>query len=119
MGLPTWNKPALACLSSRIPYGEAISEDRLYRIERAEDALRDMGFVQIRVRDHGGAIARIEVTVDDISRLADPRIRREVTRALKAFGYKYVCVDLEGYRTGAMNEVLIQNELDGMKRKKK
>jgi uncharacterized protein len=118
MGLPTWNKPALACLSSRIPYGEAISEDRLYRIERAEDALRDMGFVQIRVRDHGESIARIEVNADDISRLADPRIRREVTRALKTFGYKYVCVDLEGYRTGAMNEVLIQNELDVMERKK-
>ncbi|MCP4197789.1 MAG: ATP-dependent sacrificial sulfur transferase LarE [Proteobacteria bacterium] len=108
IGLSTWNKPAFACLSSRIPYGEAISEDRLSRIERAEDAMRDMGFVQLRVRDHGGSIARIEVGADDISRLADPHIRGQATRALKALGYQYVCVDLDGYRTGSMNEVLVQ-----------
>jgi uncharacterized protein len=119
MGLPTWNKPALACLSSRIPYGEAISEERLSRIERAEDTMRDMGFVQLRVRDHGESIARIEVSADDISRLADPRIRREVTQALKALGYQYVCVDLEGYRTGAMNEVISQNEMVAVERKKR
>ncbi len=118
MGLPTWNKPALACLSSRIPYGEVISEARLSRIERAENTLHDMGFVQLRVRDHGESIARIEVTTEDISRLADPRIRGKVTQALKNFGYQYVCMDLEGYRTGAMNEVLMQKEMDVTETKK-
>jgi uncharacterized protein len=118
LGLPTWNKPALACLSSRIPYGEAISEDRLSRIEQAEDTMRDKGFVQLRVRDHDGSIARIEVSAEDISRLADPRIRTEITQALKALGYQYVCVDLEGYRSGAMNEVLMQKEMDVAESKK-
>ncbi|MCP4601314.1 MAG: ATP-dependent sacrificial sulfur transferase LarE [Proteobacteria bacterium] len=105
MGLPTWDKPSMACLSSRIPYGEKIDEPKLSRIERAEEAIRNMGIVQLRVRDYG-PLARIEVDAEDISRLAEPEIREQLVKAVKQVGYQYVCLDLEGYRTGAMNEVL-------------
>ncbi len=105
MGLPTWNKQAMACLSSRIPYGEKIDTSRLSRIERAENAIRDMGIAQLRVRDHGD-IARIEVVPGDIAHLAAAELRVRIVDALKEVGYKYVCLDLQGYRTGAMNEVL-------------
>ena len=105
MGLPTWDKPAMACLSSRIPYGETITLKRLGRIEQAEYALRRLGLNQLRVRDHG-EVARIEVSPDDIPALAAPDLRAKVVAALKKVGYPYVCLDLTGYRTGAMNEVL-------------
>jgi uncharacterized protein len=105
MGLKTWDKPAFACLSSRIPYGQEINEEKLGRIERAEAAVRALGFRGLRVRDHG-TVARIEVAPEAISRLADQKIRDKVVPALKGLGYQYVCVDLQGYRTGAMNEVL-------------
>ncbi len=105
MGLPTWNKPAAACLSSRIPYGDEINVPKLNRIEQAENAIRNMGIAQLRVRDHG-QVARIEVDKDDISRLLEPDLRARLVAALKQVGYQYVCLDLEGYRTGAMNEVL-------------
>ncbi len=104
MGLPTWNKPAMACLSSRIPYGEEISEPKLRRIEAAENAIRDMGIAEVRVRDHG-SVARIEVNPDQIGTLAGPG-RHQLVTAVKEAGYTYVCLDLEGYRTGAMNEML-------------
>ncbi len=105
MGLPTWDKPAAACLSSRIPYGDEITESKLKRIEQAENAIREMGIVQLRVRDHG-PVARIEVDKDAITRLLEPEFRARLVAALKPAGYQYVCLDLEGYRTGAMNEVL-------------
>ena len=105
MGLPTWNKPAMACLSSRIPYGETITLKRLGRIEKAEYALRDMGLDQLRVRDHGD-VARIEVSRERIASLASDAIRPNIVDALKTAGYQYVCLDLTGYRTGAMNEIL-------------
>jgi uncharacterized protein len=105
MGLPTWNKPSFACLSSRIPYGEAITRDKLKRIERAEDAVGKLGIRQLRVRDHGN-MARIEVSPEDIPRLAEPEFRGLLVELVKESGYKYVCLDLEGYRTGAMNEAL-------------
>jgi uncharacterized protein len=105
--LPNWNKPSAACLASRIPYGEEISEDRLKRIERAEQAVRRMGIRQVRVRDHG-QVARIEVPSGEMNRLLDPAIRREVVEAVKQAGYAYVSVDLEGYRSGAMNEPLLK-----------
>ncbi len=111
MGLPTWDKPAMACLSSRIPYGEEISTDRLSRIERAENVIRDMGIRLFRVRDHGN-LARIEVDGEDIPRLAEPELRARLVESLKESGYKYVCLDLQGYRTGAMNEVLKDKERD-------
>lgn len=103
--LPTWDKPAMACLSSRIPYGETISRDRLARIEKAEDALWQMGMRGFRVRDHG-EVARVEVHPGLIREMAGAEERRRIVAALKEAGYKYVALDLEGYRTGAMNEVL-------------
>lgn len=105
--LPNWNKPSAACLASRIPYGEQISEPRLRRIELAEEAVRSMGIRQVRVRDHG-QVARIEIPADDMDRLLDPAVRRELVQAVKQAGYAYVSVDLEGYRSGAMNEPLFK-----------
>jgi uncharacterized protein len=103
--LAVWDKPSLACLSSRIPYGSAITPQRLARIDRAEEAIRARGFRQVRVRDHG-ELARVEVDPESVSRLLDADLRREVVAALKQEGYRYVALDLEGYRTGSMNEGL-------------
>ncbi len=105
LGLPNWDKPAMACLASRIPYGEPITPERLGRVERAEDALRALDLVHVRVRDHG-PVARIEVGDPDFDRLLDPQMRSRMIEVLKAAGYTYVSLDLEGYRTGAMNEIL-------------
>jgi len=104
-GLPTWNKPSFACLASRIPYGTAITRDALAVIEAAEDFLRDLGFAQVRVRHHDN-VARIEVPPVEIDRLLDPTLRARVVTRLRELGYHYVTLDLEGYRTGSMNEVL-------------
>lgn len=105
MGLPTWNKPAFACLSSRVPYGQKITTLKLGRIEQAEYALRDMGFVGLRVRDYDD-LCRIELTPADIAKISTEDVRKEVVQKLKATGYKFICLDLEGYRTGSMNESL-------------
>jgi len=105
MDLPTWNKPSLACLSSRFPYNTKIDRDSLKQIGQAEDFLRSKGFTQVRVRHHG-QIARIEVEPDEIEILMDPELRRDVVENFKAFGYAYVTLDLAGYRTGSMNEPL-------------
>ena len=105
MGLPTWNKPSLACLSSRFPYNTEIDRDSLKQIALAEDFLRNKGFTQVRVRHHG-QIARIELEPDEIVILMDPDLRRDVVENLKAFGYSYIALDLAGYRTGSMNEPL-------------
>jgi uncharacterized protein len=107
MNLPTWNKPAMACLASRIPYGQAITIGKLGRIERAEYALKDMGFSQCRVRDHAAGLetlARIEVPPEEIGQAV--RLRETIVQALKAVGYNYVTVDLQGFRSGSMNETL-------------
>jgi uncharacterized protein len=104
-GLSVWNKPSLACLASRIPYGSEISEQRLNRIDRAEEVIRAHGIQQVRVRDHG-EIARIEVAPEELSLLLEEEVRTALVRSLKESGYRYVSIDLEGYRTGAMNEVL-------------
>lgn len=112
MGLETWNKLAMACLSSRIPYGETITLKRLSRIEQAEMNIRDLGYKQLRVRDHGD-VARIEVDAALIAEVAMPVNRAKIVSVAKSAGYKYVCLDLEGYRTGAMNEVLnLQKKAD-------
>jgi uncharacterized protein len=106
MGLPTHDRPPAACLASRIPYGEEITAGKLHRVERAEQVLAAMGFSQVRVRDHG-PIARIEVApTDGMARLLGERLRTECLEKLRALGYKYVTLDLAGYRTGSMNEVL-------------
>jgi uncharacterized protein len=108
MGLPTWSKPSLACLASRLPYGARITRDKLVRIGRAERFLKDLGFTHIRVRHHD-TIARIEVPKKDISRLVGDKPRSQIVSYFKTLGYSYVTLDLEGYRTGSMNEVLTEN----------
>jgi uncharacterized protein len=106
MGLPTHDKPPAACLASRFPYGEPLTPEGLSRVERAEGVLRAMGFRQLRVRSHG-PIARLELGAneDTAGLLTDAR-RQDIVAKLKALGYKYVTLDLEGYRTGSMNEML-------------
>lgn len=103
LGLSFWNKPSSACLSSRIPYGEDITKDKLLMIERAEETLIKRGFVQVRVRMHGD-IARVEVLGDEMEVVLG--LRDIIVKELKAIGFKYVTLDLEGYRSGSMDEVL-------------
>ncbi|MDR1571590.1 MAG: ATP-dependent sacrificial sulfur transferase LarE [Clostridiales Family XIII bacterium] len=105
LGLPTWNKQSFACLSSRFVYGESITEGKLGMVDRAEQLLLDMGFTQVRVRVHGD-MARIELDPAELPRLAREAERSEVNSALKGLGFSYVTLDLEGYRTGSMNETL-------------
>lgn len=102
MGLPTWDKPAFACLSSRFPYGTAITPERVGQVGRAEESLRGLGFRTLRVRYHG-SVARIELGEGEFERAAGIH-RSEVVRVVKAAGFTYVALDLQGYRTGAMNE---------------
>lgn len=102
--LPVWNKPATACLSSRIPYGQKISTNLLGKIEKAEDELHRLGFCQVRVRDHDD-IARIEIQEDDFSKIIEKNTKDIVSRSFKKVGYKYIVLDLDGYRTGSLNEV--------------
>lgn len=103
--LPTWDKPSFACLASRFVYGETINEEKLSMVDRAEQLLLDMGFRQVRVRIHGN-IARIEVEPSEIARIAEPPNRERIAAAFKEYGFDYVTLDLLGYRTGSMNEVL-------------
>jgi len=106
--LPTWNKPALACLSSRLPYGEKITLKKLSRIEKAESYLKTLGFNQLRVRHHNG-FARIELEPEELKRLMNVhlwRIRKKIYAKLRDLGFTYVTLDLLGYRSGSMNEVL-------------
>jgi uncharacterized protein len=105
LGLPTWDKPSLACLASRFPYGTAIEKATLKRVGAAEEFLCGMGFGQLRVRHHGD-IARIEVLPADFTRLQDAAVRARIISRLKKLGYLYVTLDLAGYRTGSMNEGL-------------
>lgn len=105
LGLPTWDKPAMACLSSRFPYGTKIEVKGLQQVARAEDVLRGLGFTQLRVRHHGDT-ARIEVPENELIDLVEPAVRSRIVESLKAIGYTYVTLDLMGYRTGSMNEIL-------------
>jgi uncharacterized protein len=104
-GLPTWDKPELACLSSRIPYGTRVTPDRLRAVSRAEAALRDLGFRELRVRHHG-EVARIELSPEDTERILLREMRERVAAAVREAGFRYVALDLEGYRRGSMNEGL-------------
>ena len=99
LGLPTWEKPAMACLASRVPTGVPVTIDRLGQVERAEEALRSLGFRSVRVRHHE-TIARIELPPEERARLLDPTVGSEAVQAVKAAGYQYVVLDLEGYRPG-------------------
>ncbi len=109
LGLSTWNQPASACLSSRIPYGTAVTVEKLSMIDRGEEILRLMGFGQCRVRHHGD-VARIEFERDDLQRALHLDVFDSLSREFRRIGFKFVAVDVDGYRTGAMNEVLTQIE---------
>ena len=105
MNLPTWDKPSFACLSSRVPYGEEITKQKLNMIEDSEEFLLKLGFKQVRVRHHGD-IARIEVDPEEREKLFNIEVMDKISDRLKEIGFKYVTLDLDGYRTGSMNEVL-------------
>ncbi|MBI1806627.1 MAG: ATP-dependent sacrificial sulfur transferase LarE [Ignavibacteria bacterium] len=106
LSIPTWNKGSFACLSSRFPYGMAITKEALAKIDAAETLLRDLGFRYFRVRHHDTNTARIEVGKEEISRLLDEDLRTRIVVHLKKLGFTYTTLDLQGYRTGSMNEVL-------------
>ncbi len=108
LNLPNWNKPAYACMSSRFPYGQSITEEKLKMVSEAEKYLRSLGLRQFRVRHHE-TIARIEVLAEDIHFLINPSTRNELIEKFKAIGFTYITLDLEGYRSGSMNEVLSGN----------
>ena len=105
MGLPTWDKPSLACLSSRIPYGTPVTADLLRRLDRGEAFLHDLGFRQVRVRHHD-TIARIEIEKSEFARVLDDNRAEQIVARFKELGYTYVALDLAGYRTGSMNAIL-------------
>ncbi len=106
LGLPTWDKPAFACLSSRFPYGMGITKENLTKVDNAETFLRDEGFRFFRVRFHDERTARIEVGKEEIHRLLDDDLRERLVAHLKHLGFTYITLDLQGYRTGSMNEVV-------------
>lgn len=105
LGLPTADKPASACLASRFPYGSAITREGLHRVEEAEEVLHDLGLAVVRVRAHG-PVARIELAGTDLERAAREPLRSQILERLKAGGFRYVTLDLQGYRTGSLNEML-------------
>jgi pyridinium-3,5-biscarboxylic acid mononucleotide sulfurtransferase len=105
-GLPTWDEPASACLSSRIPYHSEVTDEKLRTIEKAEDVLRAQGFRVCRVRHHDD-LARIELGRAELARALEPEMSSVLVRELKALGYRYVTIDLQGYRTGSLNEGLL------------
>jgi uncharacterized protein len=109
LGIPTWNKPAFACLASRFPYHEEITEEKLIRVEKAEQFLRSIGIRQSRVRNHG-TVARIEVEISSIETIL-VQDREKVARYFRSLGFTYVTVDLDGYRSGSMNETLTDRQL--------
>ncbi len=109
-GLRIWDKPASACLSSRIEYGRPVTREALSAVEQGEDALRALGFRQFRVRHHGD-IVRLEIAKDELPRALDPALAAEFTRIFKALGFKFVTLDLEGFRSGSMNALLPPEDL--------
>lgn len=109
MNLPTWDKPAAPCLASRIPYGTEVTPERLSQVGRAEKALREQGYRNFRVRYHD-KLARVELPMDQFTRLADPVMRRAMVEAVKGAGFTFVALDLEGFRSGALNEALTDQD---------
>jgi len=105
LGLPTWDRPSYACLASRIPYGTAITPEVLAMVGRAEEVLRELGFRQCRVRHHA-PVARIELPPEEFEEAVEQTVRERIVARLKRIGYAYVTLDLQGYRTGSMNETL-------------
>jgi uncharacterized protein len=115
LALPTWDKPQLACLSSRFPYGTKITPERLRRVDEFEDGLRELGFRQLRVRFHD-TIARLEIDADDLARVVAPGVRDRIVALGKRLGFSYVALDLAGFRSGSLNEVLPNEMLVQLKR---
>jgi pyridinium-3,5-biscarboxylic acid mononucleotide sulfurtransferase len=116
-GLPTWDKPATPCLSSRVAYGEDPTPERVRMIDQAEQWLRQRGFRVLRVRYHKGDLARIEVPLDELPRFVELQLRGELIAAFRALGFKFVTLDLEGFRSGSMNSVIpIESLLRGVSR---
>jgi pyridinium-3,5-biscarboxylic acid mononucleotide sulfurtransferase len=109
-GLRIWDKPASACLSSRIEYGRPVTKEALSAVEQGEDALRALGFRQVRVRHHGDMV-RLEIAKDELARALDPVLAAEFTRIFKGLGFKFVTLDLEGFRSGSMNALLPPEDL--------
>lgn len=105
-GLPTWDKPATPCLSSRIAYGEQVTPDRVRMIDAAEKWLRDKGLRVCRVRYHKGDLARVELPLDDLPTFASPEVRQDLVKAFRDLGFTYVTLDLEGFRSGSNNAVV-------------
>ncbi len=108
LGIPTWDKPSFACLSSRFPYGFGITKENLMKIDAAETFMRDNGFRFFRVRHHDDKTARLEVGPQEFQRLFDDKLREQIVAHFKSLGFVYVTLDLQGYRTGSMNEVLTE-----------
>jgi len=105
-GLPVWDKPATPCLSSRIAYGEEVTPERLRMIDRAEQFLRSRGLPNLRVRYHKGDLARIEVPLNELPRLCEADVRGELTAELRRLGFKFITLDLEGFRSGSLNQLV-------------
>lgn len=114
--LPVWDKPASPCLSSRIAYGEEVTPERVGIIDRAEQFLRAQGFRELRVRYHRGDMARIELPVAELPRLAEPALREVLVRAFRQLGFKYVTLDLEGFRSGSLNQIIGVDDLKVLRR---
>jgi uncharacterized protein len=110
-GLPVWNKPAAPCLSSRVAYGEEVTPERLAMIDRAERWLKDLGLETLRVRYHRGDLARIEVPLADLPRLLERDTHRQLVEHFKELGFKYITLDLEGFRSGSLNQLIPLEEL--------
>jgi uncharacterized protein len=116
-GLPTWDKPASPCLSSRVAYGEDPTPERLQMIDQAEQWLRQHGLRTLRVRYHKGDLARIEVALDDLPHLVDVKLRGELIPTFRALGFKFVTLDLEGFRSGSLNSIIsVENLIQGVSR---
>ena len=105
LGLPTWNKPATPCLSSRFPYGQEITAESLDRVNKAETFIRKFGVNELRVRNHA-EVARIEIHPDEFHKLMDKQVRNHVVAYLKSIGFKYITLDLQGFRSGSGNEMI-------------
>jgi len=110
LGIPTWDKPSFACLSSRFPYGHGITKENLMKVDEAETFMRDQGFRFFRVRHHDDKTARLEIGPQEFGRLFDDPLREKIVTQFKKLGFMYVTLDLQGYRTGSMNEVLTEDE---------
>jgi uncharacterized protein len=113
-GLPTADLPASACLSSRLPYGTEVTPERLAQVEEGEERLRALGFRQVRLRHHG-ELARVEIDPAELARALDPAVARAIVAAIKPLGFRFVSLDLEGYRTGALNEVLFVGDFAALR----